>query len=100
VSSASEVELIVRDAFEDVALLIGGAASLHQMEDQLVRSLIRRLERIRSRTVGRLARADNGRAARAPQPGLPHGLHPAIERFLLHNACGHSPVKEGGPRAD
>ena len=48
VSSSSEMESILREVFEDVALLIGGAASLHVLEDGLVRSLIRGLGRVRS----------------------------------------------------
>jgi hypothetical protein len=61
VSSASEIEAIFRDAFEDVALLIGGTPSLHGREDQVVRTPMRRLGGVRSRVLsgsgGRL-RAD------------------------------------------
>jgi hypothetical protein len=96
VSSSNQIESIMQDAFEDVALLIGGAASLHQLEDQLVRILIRRLDHVRSRALARLA-LTNHRANRASMPGKPCPLHPAIEGFLLRNldGCDHGLM---GPR--
>jgi hypothetical protein len=87
VNSSNPIESILRDAFEDVALLVGGAASLHQLEDQLVRTLIRRLDHIRSRALDRLARTTY-RATRTSRPGRPCPLHPAIEGFLLRNTDG------------
>jgi hypothetical protein len=94
VSSSNQIESIMQDAFEDVALLIGGAASLHQLEDQLVRILIRRLDHVRSRALARLA-LTNHRANRASMPGKPCPLHPAIEGFLLRNidSCDHGAME-------
>jgi hypothetical protein len=87
-SSSNPIESIIQDAFEDVALLIGGAASLHQLEDPLVRILIRRLDHVRSRALARVALTGSS-ATPASKPGKPWRLHPAIEGFLLRNRDGH-----------
>jgi hypothetical protein len=91
---ADAIEAIVRDAFEDVALLIGGAAALHQLEDGVLQGLVRRLDRVRARALSRLARA-----AGQPAPECPHRLHPAIEGFLERNRCGHAPAEKEVTRA-
>jgi hypothetical protein len=90
--SSREIESIIRDAFEDVALLIGGAATLHQLDDPLVRTLIRRLDHVRSRALARLALAD-AQTRPAPKPEKPYPLHPAIEAFLARRriACNTDP---------
>jgi len=81
------IEAIVREAFEDVALLIGGAAALHQLEDGLVRTMIRRLTRVRAQALSRLAQV-GGPAAGDPAPDRPHRLHAAVEGFLQRNSRG------------
>ena len=97
-SSSDAVEAIVRNAFEDVALLISGAAALHQLEDGVVQTLVRRLDRVRARALSRLARAGGG-AAGELAPEWPHRLHPAVEGFLQCNRCGHDPAEEEVARA-
>jgi hypothetical protein len=82
--------LIIQDAFEDVALLIGGAASLHQLENQLVRTLMRRLDHVRTRALARLEQVDAS-ASRPANSGRPYHLHPAIEGFLRRQHGGHQP---------
>jgi hypothetical protein len=84
VNSPEAIEGIIRDAFDDVALLIGGAATLHHFEDGLVRILVRRLDRVRARALSRLAGPGGG-----TRPGHPHPLHPAVEKFLQrsHSGC-------------
>jgi hypothetical protein len=98
VSSSNPIESIIQDAFEDVALLIGGVASLHQLDDQLVRTLIRRLDHVRSRALARLAQTDN-HASQASKPAKPYRLHPAIEGFL-RRAVGGDPGLTGPRCAD
>jgi hypothetical protein len=83
------IEGVFRDAFEDVALLIGGAAALHRLKDDLVRTLVRRLDRVRARALSRLARA-----ADEQLPERPHRLHPAVEGFLQRNRCGGLAVRK------
>jgi hypothetical protein len=98
VSSSDAVEAIVRDAFEDVALLIGGAAALHRLEDGVVQTLVRRLDRVRARALSRLTRAGGG-AAGEPAPEWPHRLHPAVEGFLQRSRCGHAAAEKEVTRA-
>jgi hypothetical protein len=81
VDRLTAIDAIVRDAFEDVALLISATATLHHLDDQLVRTLVRRLGRVRERALHRLTRID-GRAGEARSPGRPCPLHPAVEGFL------------------
>ena len=47
--SAPPTESLVRAALDDIALLVGGAAALHQLEDDLVWTLTKRMDRIRVR---------------------------------------------------
>ena len=83
-SSPDTAEAIIQDAFEDVALLIGGAAVLHQMEDGVLRTLLRRLERVRGRLLSQFARV-HGAGVREPAMACPCHTHPAVERFLRRN---------------
>jgi hypothetical protein len=99
VRSSNPIESIIQDAFEDVALLIGGAASLHQLEDQLVRTIIRRLDHVRARALARLALTDNS-LTRTSKAGKPYRLHPAIEEFLLRNLDRCDPELTGPRRPE
>jgi hypothetical protein len=78
-------ESIVRDAFDDVAIVIGGAAASYQLEDDLLWTLMSRLDRIRVRTLHRLT-AGGPIAATAAVPRL----HPAVDQFLARNAAGEA----------
>jgi hypothetical protein len=84
VSSPDAIKAIVQDAFEDVALLISGAAVLHQLDDRLIRTLVRRLGRVRTRALSRLARTGHQTSDR-PSPAPACRLHPAVEVFLRTN---------------
>jgi hypothetical protein len=88
------IERIVLDAFEDVALLIGGAAALHQLHDDLLWNLLRRLDRVRTRTVARLARQRTAGCAESAAGG-PRHTHPAVEEFLLRSRPPGLPVPAG-----
>jgi hypothetical protein len=85
-TSSHEIESIFREAFEDVALLIGGVTTLHHVDDHVVQTLIRRLDRVRARILRRLERADD-KANTEGLPVRPCGLHPAVEGFLQRNAA-------------
>jgi len=76
----SDTATVVREVFEDVALLIGGVASVHHLDDRVVWMLMKRLERIRGRTLCRLS---PGKGTERAQVGVePRRAHPAVERFL------------------
>ena len=83
-NSADTVEGVFREAFEDVALLIGTVAVVHSLEDGVVRTLLRRLDRVRLRTFARLPQAHGPRPA-VKAVSRPRPLHPAVQEFLSRN---------------
>jgi hypothetical protein len=95
-TSSQEIEAIVRDAFEDVALLIGGATTLHHLDDDVVRTLIRRLDRVRSRALDRLGQG-RVQATSVPLSARPYRLHPAVEGFLRRNVARPAATPADGP---
>jgi len=77
-------EVLAREALDDIALIIGGAAAIHQLDDDLVWSVMRRLDRIRVR----LLRDLKGLAPRDkcdPNLTKPPRVHVAVEEFLVRN---------------
>jgi len=80
-------DALVRDAFDDVALVVGGVAVLHHLDDDLTWTLMKRLDRIRVR----LLRDLNGQSRRdefeAPVAKPPR-VHPAVDEFLARNRAG------------
>jgi hypothetical protein len=88
-SAPGKVEAVMRDAFDEVALLIGGTAAVHHWQDVLVWSLLQRLDRVRVRA---LARLPPGQPPATPQPEAdPRPAHPAVEAFLRRNRQGDGP---------
>ncbi len=77
-------EAIIRDAFDDVALVIGGIAVLHNLDDDLVWTLMKRLDRIRVRLLRNLKGAS---AKESFEPGTqrPPRTHAAVDEFLFRN---------------
>ena len=85
--SSPLTELLVCAALDDIALLVGGAAALHQLDDDLVWTLTKRLDRIRVR----LLRDLKGLAPRdefEPKTAKPPRVHAAVEEFLIRNRAG------------
>ncbi|HOK47304.1 MAG TPA: hypothetical protein PLK67_15290 [Bryobacteraceae bacterium] len=81
------VESLVREALADVALVIASAAALHQLDDDLVWTVMKRLDRIRVR----LLRELKGLAPREEyEPGgaRPPRIHAAVDEFLVRNRAG------------
>jgi hypothetical protein len=80
-------ESLVRAALDDIGLLVGGAAALHQLDDDLVWTLTKRIDRIRVR----LLRDLKGLAHRdelEPKTTIPPRVHAAVEEFLIRNRAG------------
>jgi len=80
-------EVLVRESLEDIALVIGGAAALHHIDDDLIWSVMKRLDRIRVR----LLRDLKGLARRdefQPNPVKSPRVHAAVEEFLSRNRAG------------
>lgn len=79
-----DTEGLLREAFDDIALVIGGVAVIHHLDDDLIWTLMKRLDRIRVR----LLRDLKGLAPRQEfEPALPKAprVHAAVEEFLLRN---------------
>ena len=83
----SDAENLVREAFNDVALVIGGVAVLHHLDDDLTWTLMKRLDRIRVRLLRDLkgiSRLDGTE----PVAANPPRVHAAVEEFLVRNRGG------------
>jgi hypothetical protein len=80
----NDPDSLVREALDDIALVIGGAAAIHGLDDDLIWSVMKRLDRIRVR----LLRDLKGLAPRdesEPNPARPPRVHAAVEEFLVRN---------------
>lgn len=80
-------ESLVREAFNDIALVIGGVAVLHHLDDDLTWTLMKRLDRIRVRLLCDL----NGTSRRSdfePAVAQPPRVHAAVDEFLVRNRAG------------
>ena len=80
-------EDLVREAFNQVALLIGGVAVIHHLDDDLTWTLMKRLDRIRVsllRDLKGVSRREDFEPAMAPPPRV----HAAVEEFVMRNRAG------------
>ncbi len=79
----TEVEEIIRDLFEEEALMIGGLVVLHRPEDDLVWRLIRNLDVIRQKALRRLEASEDRARGDGPPQWQGAEPHPAVEEFLF-----------------
>jgi hypothetical protein len=82
--SPKDATALLREAFDDIALVIGGAAVLHRIDDDLTWTLLARIDRIRVRLLEEL----KGLPAKElfePRNAWPPRVHPAVEAFLTRN---------------
>jgi len=80
--SMMKAKALINDLFEEEALVIGGLVAVHGMDEDLIWRLVECLERIRDKSLDRLA--DHG-ASEGKGPSLARSddkPHPAIEYFL------------------
>jgi len=86
--SKAEARQLVDDLFEEEALVLGGIAAVHRVDDEIVWRLVKNLDAIRRKTLRRI----EGRSAADAGPSGCCDLrpHPAIEDFLikLRRVCG------------
>jgi len=83
----NDPETLIRESFNDIALLIGGVAVLHHLDDDLTWTLMKRLDRIRVRLlrdIKGIGRIDGTEQAAANPPRV----HAAVEEFLVRNRAG------------
>jgi hypothetical protein len=83
----SDAENLVREAFNDVALVIGGVAVLHHLDDDLTWTLMKRLDRIRVRLLRDL-KGISRLETFEPSTANPPRVHAAVEEFLVRNRAG------------
>jgi hypothetical protein len=84
ISLPATPESLVREAFDDIAILIGGAAASYHLADDLLWTTMTRLDRIRVRVLRDLKGHCRGGEANTSSGKLPR-VHPAIDEFLLRN---------------
>lgn len=76
---------LVREAFEDVAIVFGTAAATHPvLDDDLIWSIMRRLDRIRIRLLRDLQGAAREASSLCSFPPAPR-VHPALDDFLVRS---------------
>lgn len=78
--TTEEAKDIINDLFEEEALVIGGLAAVHEMDDDLIWRLMKNLDVIRGKALRRLDDRTCGSEAPESRPNL--RPHPAIEDFL------------------
>jgi hypothetical protein len=81
---AAQHELLIRDAFDDIALLVGGVAALHNLDDDLLWTLMKRLDRIRVKLLRSLLSGAT-REEFEPAAVRPPRMHAAVDEFLARN---------------
>lgn len=80
-------EGLVREAFDDIALVIGGVSVLHHLDDDLTWTLMKRLDRIRVRLLRDL-KGSSRRDEFEPTVAQPPRVHAAVDEFLARNRAG------------
>lgn len=83
----TQTETLVRSALDDIVVVVGGAAALHQLDDDLVWSVMKRLDRIRVRLLRDL-KVQAPRSEAEPTTPEPPRVHPAVDEFLIRNRMG------------
>lgn len=78
--TTEETKDLINDLFEEVALVIGGLAAVHEMDDDLVWRLVKNLDVIRGKALRRIE--DRTSKNEAAEGELKFKPHPAIEDFL------------------
>lgn len=79
-TATEEAKDLINNLFEEVALVIGGLAAVHEMDDDLIWRLMKNLDVIRGKALRRFDDRDSGDEAPEGRPNLKP--HPAIEDFL------------------
>jgi len=82
--SPKDATALLREAFDDIALVIGGAAVLHRIDDDLTWTLLARIDRIRMRLLEEL-KGLQAKDLFEPRNAWPPRGHPAVDAFLTRN---------------
>jgi len=95
-ASKTNPESLVRRALDDIALIVGGAAALHQLDDDLVWTVIKRLDRIRVR----LLRDLRGLTSREPVDRVREGRHGCMRPWKSFSYATEQGWRSKGSYAD
>jgi hypothetical protein len=76
----SETRKIMRAAFEDVALTLGGLAAVYELDDAFIEKFIKGLEAAKTTAFKRIERAGLNHEELFTSPDITP--HPVIEEFL------------------
>ena len=79
----ADAEQLILNLFEEETLVIGGLIAIHQVEDDLVWSLMKNLDAIRLKTLRRLNQEGISRDEDEVVDLPNRKPHPAIEDFLM-----------------
>ncbi|MCK6478606.1 MAG: hypothetical protein HUU06_01325 [Planctomycetaceae bacterium] len=74
-----EVQALIREVFEEEALLIGGLVAAHPVDDEFVWRLMRNLDALRRRILAAIGAPERPSRPLEPRGAVPH---PAVEEFL------------------
>jgi len=87
VASRGDPQSLARGAMDDVALIVGAAVALHHLDDDLVWTVMKRLDRVRVRLLRDLRGLTQDEKVE-PGPAKPPRVHAAVEEFLVRNRAG------------
>ena len=74
---------LILDVFEEEALVIGGLAAVHGIDDDLVWRVMRSLDVILAKSLRRLESSNTAGPDKENRENVSTKPHPAIEDFLL-----------------
>jgi hypothetical protein len=81
---AAAHEGLVRESFDDIALLVGSTAAIYNLDDDILWTVMKRLDRIRVRLLRNLS-GTTGREEFEPTAVRPPRIHPAVDEFIGRN---------------
>src|SRR5262245_18488803 len=83
IPSGANTEAFIGDAFDDIALVIGGVAAIHHLDDDIVWAGMKRLDGIGRSLIIKLSGISQSTIG--PGSFTPPRVHPAVEAFLARN---------------
>jgi hypothetical protein len=87
VTARANPESLVRGALDDIALIVGSAAALHQLDDDFVWAVMKRMDRVRVRLLRDLSGLSSDDQQWPTLPSPPR-VHSAVQEFLVRNRAG------------
>ncbi len=86
----ASAKILILDLFEEEAHAIGNLIESHDVEDEFVWRLFRELDRLRGRTLDRLAGSAALGSDADHAPARQPGPHPAVDEFIVRGQRARS----------